>query len=419
MTESPARQAILRHFVTSAFAHHKPSRVAVAVSGGGDSMALLCVMAEWAKSEKIPLFAVTVNHGLRDEAAHEAAFVAETCQRLQVNHTTLDWTGWQGEGNLQDAARRARYDLMAEWSKGLGISQIALAHTCDDQAETFFMRLARASGIDGLTGMQRRRTDQGITWVRPFLMAARDDLRSYLRDIHQPWIDDPTNDDERFDRIKARRAMEALAPLGVDADVVGRVMDHLAQVRTALDYASHDHALECMRMDHGDLIVDRRRFAEAAPEITRRLMSSALRWIASADYGPRGLALQEFISSALRGRDATLHGVRLIAGTEQFRLTREYDAVRDTTSAAVDLWDNRWRVKNNENQSLVIRALGEDGLAQVAERPPNAPPRPALMSSPALFDGPTLVASPILGLGSHEIVLDVGKDDVFTTLLCH
>ena len=316
MSEVTAKQAMLKHCVATAFAYDKPDQLAVAVSGGGDSMALLHLMAEWAEDEKIRLWAVTVNHGLRPEAAEEARFVSEVAQTLQVKHTTLTWTGWSGQGNLQDAARRARYRLMTDWAKAQGINTIALAHTADDQAETFFMRLARASGIDGLTGMQRRRVSDGITWVRPLLMQERFELRQYLRDLRQPWIDDPSNDNEAFDRIKARRAMEELSKLGIDIHVVGRVMDHLGQVRSALDFATHDHALDCVSEDQGDLILNRRRFAEGAPEINRRLVAHALRWIASADYGPRGMKLQEFLSAMMRGRDATLHGVRLLGGKE-------------------------------------------------------------------------------------------------------
>ena len=382
-------------------------------------MALLRLMADWARDEKVRLFAVTVNHGLRADAAKEAEFVAQTCEALKIKHSTLRWTGWQGDGNLQDAARRARYRLMAEWAASADVSTIALGHTADDQAETFFMRLARTAGIDGLTGMQRRRFADGITWVRPLLMQERFELRQYLRDLRQPWVDDPSNEDDAFDRVKAREAMAALTKLGIDVHVVGRVMDHLGQVRTALDYATHDHALDCVRVEEGDLVIDRAELAASAPEVTRRLLSHALRWIASAEYGPRGMALQEFISAALRGKDATLHGVRLLGGKETLRLTREYAAVAHAAVAEGDVWDGRWVVEGDKNQGLVTRALGEVGLAQLPERAAGQPPRAALAASPALFDGDTLVAAPLAGFGPAKARLVHPKGHFFTTLLSH
>ena len=417
--DAASKRAVLRHFVATSFSYDKPDKLAVAVSGGGDSLALLHLMAEWAAEEKIRLEAVTVNHGLRPEAAEEARFAAEVAKGLKVKHTTLNWGGWTGQGNLQDAARRARYRLMADWAKTEGINTIALAHTANDQAETFFMRLARASGIDGLTGMQRRRVSDGITWVRPLLMQERFELRQYLRDLRQPWIDDPSNDDDAYDRIKARRAMEELSNLGIDIHVVGRVMDHLGQVRSALDFATHDHALECVTEDHGDLILNRRAFAAGAPEINRRLVAHALRWIASADYGPRGMKLQEFLSAMMRGRDATLHGVRLMGGKESFRLTREHAAVAETVGVPGALWDGRWVVEGIENQGLIIRALGQDGMLQLGELSKSGLPRETLSASPAVFDGNTLISAPLARHGPATARLHHPEGDFFTTLLSH
>ncbi|WP_460274141.1 tRNA lysidine(34) synthetase TilS [Celeribacter sp. ULVN23_4] len=419
MTEAGTNRAMLRHFVGTAFAYDKPDHLAVAVSGGGDSMALLHLLAEWAEEEKVWLQAVTVDHGLRPEAAEEARFVAEVCERLRVKHTTLNWAGKTAKGNIQDAGRRARYGLMADWAKGQGISTIALAHTADDQAETFFMRLARASGIDGLTGMQRRRVSDGITWVRPLLMQERSDLRHYLRELREVWVEDPSNEDEAYDRVKARRAMGELTKLGIDAHVVGRVMDHLSQVRSALDYATHDHALRCVREDRGDLIIDRRRFAEAAPEVNRRLVEAGLRWISSADYGPRGMKLQEFLSAMLRGRDATLHGVRLLGGKASFRLTREHAAVAGTVATPGAIWDGRWIIEGVDGQDYIVRALGEDGLLQLGERPADAPPRETLSASPAVFEGNTLVSAPLAGHGPARARLIHPQNGFLTSLLSH
>jgi len=427
MVQTDTHSAMLKHFFASAFTFEKPNHVGIAVSGGGDSMALLRLMADWGQEQRVRLSAVTVNHGLRADAAREAEFVAETCESLKIKHTTLNWTDWSGAGNLQDAARRARYGLMADWAKDNDIDTIALGHTADDQAETFFMRLARASGIDGLTGMQRRRQSDDITWVRPLLMQERFELRQYLRDLRQPWIDDPSNDDEAYDRVKARKAMAALSDLGIDSHVVGRVMDHLSQVRSVLDVTTHDHAIDCMVEDNGDLIIDRKGFAQGAPEINRRLVSHALKWISSADYGPRGLKLQEFMSAMLRGQHATLHGVRLIGGAQSLRLCREFSAVQDNVSVPNEIWDNRWQITCDKSDGLIVRALGEDGLQKLGKRAEGGMPRESLKSTPAVFLGDDLIAAPLAdpsvpaGLASQSIHAKLihPRGHVFTSLLSH
>ena len=134
MTEA-ARHLI--EMIAAAFPPSPPQRLGVAVSGGGDSVALLHLLADWARESGTELRAVTVDHGLRPEAATEAADVARACAALGVGHDILRWSGWDGRGNLPDQARRARYRLMADWAQAHGIADVALGHTADDQPKPF------------------------------------------------------------------------------------------------------------------------------------------------------------------------------------------------------------------------------------------------------------------------------------------
>lgn len=186
--------------------------VCVAVSGGGDSMALLLVAADWARRERRPLVALTVDHALRPEAAGEARFVAATAARLGVAHRTLRW---QTPQPGQARARTARHDLLAAAAREAGSSLILTAHNEDDQAETFLIRARAGSGWYGLAGIQpvslSPAEGQGLPVLvaRPLLGASRADLRDLLRANDQDWVEDPSNDNPAYERVRMRRLLAA------------------------------------------------------------------------------------------------------------------------------------------------------------------------------------------------------------------
>ena len=191
------------------FINEKGSLI-VAVSGGSDSMAALLLTNAWAKKTGRNIHAVTVDHGLRAEAASEAAFVAIVCDGLGIVHTTLAWDGMKPSTGISAAARNARYDLIEEFARDIGVRLIISGHTCDDQAETIMMRLARAQDDKytsgrGHSGMCRRtQLSPDILLLRPFLQHSRAELRGYLNEISQCWIEDPSNFDKSYERVRVR-----------------------------------------------------------------------------------------------------------------------------------------------------------------------------------------------------------------------
>ena len=149
--------AYLRERVDAVFGLARPIRLGVAVSGGGDSVALLSVLVGYARDHGIALHVVSVDHGVRPEAKQEISFVADLCRRWDLQHHVEYWTGWNGEGNFSAKARDARYALMADWACANDITHIALGHTADDQAETVLLRLLRGAGLQGLAAMPASR----------------------------------------------------------------------------------------------------------------------------------------------------------------------------------------------------------------------------------------------------------------------
>jgi tRNA(Ile)-lysidine synthase len=396
-----AINALLKDFLGSALAPHAKSPIGIAISGGGDSTALLLLAADWAAETGADLRAITINHGLRDEAADEADFVAQLCARHNIPHTARKWTGWDGKGNLQDQGRRARQELISTWAHEQGIKAVALGHTADDQAETFLMRLARRSGVDGLSAMAASRESHGITWLRPLLQQSRDDLRDYLRDQGQDWCEDPSNQDAKYDRIKARQAMEALAPLGIDANVLMDVSLNMRSAAQALGRQAHETAQRIARFEGGDILFDQRDLDEAGPEIAHRLLSAALRYVASAQYGPRSLALSDTMWRLRNGLTNTLHGCLISSDKITLRIGREPQAALKAKGRIGALWDGRWRIEGPQNQALSLRALGEDGLLQLPDWRATGLARSTLAAMPSLWNGAKLMAAPTAGMATR------------------
>lgn len=371
--------------------------LAIAVSGGGDSLALLHLAADCAGDLGITLSAVTVDHGLRPDAAEEARQVGRICKGLGVEHTILNWQGWEGSGNLQDQARRARYRLMADWAEAQGIGTIGLAHTMDDQAETFLMRLAREAGTDGLAGMQTRREAQGVIWLRPLLQAQRQQLRDYLSDNGVNWNDDPSNEDDRYERVKARQALPVLANLGIDASVLSAVASNLRMARTALEWQTRDAADSLAREEAGDVILNKAGLMVLPDEILRRLLVHTVKWVSSADYGPRRAALTEALAALRDGKDFTLHGCRLLSSGDEVLVVREWQAVKDLEASPDKVWDNRWRLSGPENKGISIKALGEAGLRLCPLWRDTGRLRATLPATPAVWRDGDLIAAPMAG----------------------
>ena len=209
----------------------------LAVSGGPDSIALMWLAARWRRGlKKGPrLIAVTVDHGLRPEAAREARDVKRLAQTLELEHRTLRWRGAKPKTGLPAAAREARYRLLAQAARQGGATHIVTAHTRDDQAETLLMRMLRGSGIAGLSAMARESERDGVFLARPLLEISKAQLVATLNRAKIAFADDPTNRDTNFTRPRLRALMPALAAEGGDAKSLARLASRLARANAAVE----------------------------------------------------------------------------------------------------------------------------------------------------------------------------------------
>lgn len=397
-------------------------RVAVAVSGGGDSVALLLLMADWAAVEGRQVEVVTVDHGLRPEAATEAGFVASLCVDLGLEHTVLHWQGWNQQGNLQNAARLARRRLIARWALERGIETVALGHTQDDQAETFLMRLARGSGVDGLAAMYPEQQSNGVLWLRPLLGQRRAALRAFLRGRDVAWVDDPSNEDLRYDRIKMRKALGMLDDLGLGVDVLSDTAERMQRARLALEMATLELAQAVAEPRASGVVrFQLAGFLAAPEEVQLRLLAHALGWVARADYRPRLQSLMRMVSG-IRGDDTqTLAGCLISPiGTDAFEVCREANAVVETQDLS-GAFDGRWQVHcGSDLLPLTLRALGKDGILQRPNWRQSAESRNAILSTPSIWYNNELMSVPLLDKdGPCNCTLLHGAQSFFSSILTH
>lgn len=370
--------------------------IAVAVSGGSDSVALLHLMV--AAGARVQ--AVTINHDLRADAADEARFVAKLCAGLSVPHTVLVWDHGAVAGNLPDAARRARYGLMAEWAGSKGIGAVMLGHTADDQAETVLMGLARGAGLDGLCGMRPWWVLNGVRFVRPFLTVTRAQLRAVLVRAGMGWVDDPTNDDAQYQRVRARKALAVLRPLGITVDRLVGVASNLAAARQVVVAEVAEKAARIVLERAGALAISRSELLQLPQDTGRRLLVAALRWVSGAEYAPRADAISRVQTAIEQGRDATLWGCRIRVSAAEVRIVREPKAVALVVGAPGEPWDRRWRVEGPYEPGLEVRALGAEGLRACKDWRATGNSRDALIVSPAIWRRDVLIAAPLAGFSN-------------------
>jgi len=324
----------------AAFASGLPKHIGIAVSGGGDSMALLHLTRAWASVRDVTLSAITIDHNL---------------------------------GNLQDAARQARYRMINDWRGD--IEHILIGHTLDDQAETLLLRLKRGSGVDGMTGIKPiTHHPSGMTLIRPLLNITRQDLRDYLVACDHPWFDDPSNDNAAFDRIAMRQLIPQLKSAGISLDRFALIATHMQRAQDALYHTAGDVFQSIGRQQGTDLIFDRADFFATHSETQFRLLS------------------------------ASLHGCLIYPYQNTLRITREYAATQDSADQTV--WDGRWQAVDLSAQHSV-QALGKHGATQLESDLRKTVPFRSLHVQPAVFFGDQLIYAPTLDPTQRQFIQDL------------
>ncbi len=394
----------------------------LAVSGGSDSMALMHLAAEWARVRPLGkpcLTVATVDHGLRAESARESAWVGAHAAAIGLPHETLRWTGEKPASGIQAEARRVRYALLHEFAARLGQNvAIVTAHHRDDQVETFLMRLARGSGIDGLSGMrfdgQDGRKDHGAAFEqfgsppaleRPFLDVPKARLVASLKARGLAWIEDPSNSDERFERVRLREARPALDRLGLDPEQIARSIRRLQRARYALGTLTDEVLRSAVALNAGAYAaIDSRHFDDRPEELRIRLLGRLLAAYGGQIKPPRLSKVERLAHELASGTGThTLSGCIVVSAPGHVEVFREFG--REGIAAArlapgeTAVWDRRFLVRaGGSSPEVSVRALGDDGYKALggSHDAIGHMPYRAAITLPSFWRGHMLLAAPHL-----------------------
>jgi tRNA(Ile)-lysidine synthase len=389
------------------------ARVALAVSGGGDSTALAVLFADWLRRrgrDPAAHVVLTVDHRLRSESAAEARAVEALASDLGFRHATLAWEGTKPASGLQAAAREGRYRLMGDYVRAHGLAALLTAHTLDDQAETLLMRLARGSGLDGLAAMAPATRMAGMWLLRPLLGVAKSRLLATLRRRSIPWLEDPSNQSPAFERTRLRAARATLDVLGLTADMLSTSVRRLQRARAALDDVTDSYCAEppagvVTTKPVGILAVDRRRLSQAPEDIVIRLLDRGIA-AAGGSQEPVPLSkLEPIVARLRRGVEAswTLARARIAATADCIRIEREPGRRPPPSvtlgAGATTLWDGRFRIEIGAGfkGSVEVRALGPAGVGALRRLGLEVRPARAFRLVASFWRGDRLLAVPPAG----------------------
>ncbi len=400
----------------------------IACSGGPDSIALVFLADRWARRRGQRARVACVDHGLRPESAIEAEGVARTLASIGIETTILRHEGTVPKRDIQAAARAIRFRLLTDWVLDQRQTTLFLAHHQDDQAETVLLRLARGSGVDGLSAMSPVTDRDGISLLRPLLNIPKSRLLATASVSGLPFVTDPSNSNRSYARVRMRSLRDLLAWEGLTPTRLAETAARMARARAALEVARDDFLRQAATADPaGFVTLDPGSLAQLPEEVALRVLSHILRIIGGRDYPPREeklIALHRVITSGALSGGRTLTGVRIAPWRGTLLFCREAQSmaapVRLTGSSGKLVWDNRFDCrlegsfaecsmeKDDASIELSIGALGLGGLDAAKAHSATAIaalPGNVRITLPALWSHDRLIGVPHIGLlASGDIV---------------
>ncbi|MBT5110389.1 MAG: tRNA lysidine(34) synthetase TilS [Rhodospirillaceae bacterium] len=385
--------------------------VAIACSGGPDSMALVGLADSWAKSKGGSATALIVDHGLRPESDVEARTVFERLSAINIQAVVLERRGPRICSDIQARARDARYELLTQWCAERGVLHLLLGHHREDQAETLLLRRERGSGVYGLAGMPEIRETGAMRILRPLLSLPKARLRATVNALGVDVVEDPSNDNLRFSRVRIRQGLKdknhdpSVARLSNEATRKGVSR---ATFESAVAKAL---ARTCVVFTEGYCLLNWRGLITAPLDVRCRVLACVVTCVGGQPYAPRYKRLrnlQDVLAAENLGGGRTLSGCRILPRKSKLLVCREPAAISDVAEAQGSVhWDGRFRLRMlGESGGAVIGKLGDVRLASLGldvKREPVASIPPAVRPSlPAIWRDDTLLLAPHIGYKNLE-----------------
>jgi tRNA(Ile)-lysidine synthase len=365
--------------------------LAIAVSGGADSMALALLAHAWAKDQGGKAIGLTVDHQLREASTIEARQVKTWLEAVGMEHHILAWIGEKPKTAIQATARKARYCLLGQWCQDREVKHLLTAHHAQDQLETFLIRLSKGSGLKGLTGIQPLVQKDFGRILRPLLAIHPDRLKATLQG--HPFIADPSNENPDFTRVRWRQLLPMLGAEGLTPDAFQETLKRLVHSQKLVD--AYANILMCQYVTispYGYAVINNKLFEESR-EAVEEIFKRTLAIVGVRDYPVRQQALCQALERLRIRKNITLSGCQILCKTKTTWIVREASAVGAdvvVNTPGAYRWDNRFFVDVHETPCR-ITALGVRGIQILKNRPDI--PYGVLKTLPTLWREEELVES--------------------------
>lgn len=372
--------------------------IAIAVSGGADSLYLAIISKEYCDKHQIPYVVLTVDHGLRPESKEESLWLKQYLESLGFKVVILEWQGKKPTSNIQEIAREARYDLLLNYCHKNSIKFLLTGHTQDDQAETIMLRIERGSGIDGLTGIKESSMQRNIAILRPLLHTKRRDIEESLKAKGLSWVNDPSNENKNFSRVKIRKMLHGFENYNM---LLNRVDLMIANLRRSQDFIEQEVeniyrkiCIEHSLFYYSILLKD---FVSLHEEIKLRILKKILMKTSGIIVIPRLKNLLNILKSIDSRKKfcITSHGCEILLKDEKIFFYRELkvlpkDIVLDASNI---IWDNRFNIEIKLN-SVSLGPLGMEGYSKIRKHieMPYAPSNKIYFSLPTIRESGKIIA---------------------------
>ena len=286
----------------------KGIRIAAAVSGGSDSMALCILLSRFVREYDGELHCITIDHRLRDSSSSEAIRVGKILESLNINHKILPWEGTKPKSNIQEEARLVRYNLLTDYCHQHGILYLSTGHQKNDQAENFIIRLEHGSGVYGLSGIPKLGEFNQIKIIRPLLEFTKEELQNFLESQNIGWIEDPSNKNEKFTRVKIRNILNK-HPEWIDK--LATVSKNLSRAKDCIEYMLNKAIEELVEIQHNCITIKQEEFNKLPQEIRFRMVTKLLQDFSKNQKPARGERIENLLAKIATGnafKASTLSG---------------------------------------------------------------------------------------------------------------